>query len=96
VKKKIESGRRISRFYAGAMESAGLGEAAHFLRKAKQQIVYAKFALENMEKADALDLTGHRVSAIIESIGEALSELETTEMALVVEAEEKEEEEGGK
>jgi len=75
------------------MESAGLGEAAHFLRKAKQQIVYAQFALENIDQTDALESTKTRIGTLINAIGEAMSEIETTEVALVEEAEQKDMEE---
>jgi hypothetical protein len=86
-------GRKNQRIYAGAMESAGLGEAAHFLRKAKQQIVYAQFALENIDQTDSLESTSQRIGTLIKSIGEAMSEIETAELALIADAERKDMEE---
>lgn len=70
------------------MESAGLGEAAHFLRKAKQQISYAQFALDNIDQTDMLEVTRARIDELTKTIGEAMSEIETAEVALVEKAEE--------
>ncbi len=75
------------------MESAGLGEAAHFLRKAKQQIVYAQFALDNIDQTDMLDVTTARISSLINSIAEAMAEIENAEIDLAAKAEEKDMEE---
>lgn len=75
------------------MEGAGLGEAAFFLNKAKQQISYAQIALENIDQSHALDATVVRLNALIQGIGEAMFEIETSESELVEAAEEHEEKE---
>ena len=83
--------RRIARFCAGAMEHAGLGEAAYFLRKAKSFISHAQVSLEGTDPLGHIKNGNAKIDSIIEQIGEALRELEASERALVLNKEEEDE-----
>ena len=87
MEKKSQKSSRFSRFYAGALESAGLGEAAFFLRKAKQNLSYALYAIENMDPEGNITFGSDRISKIVEDIGVALAELELGEQILIQESE---------
>lgn len=42
-------GRKNLKFSRGVLENAGLGEVAFFLKKAKQEVLYAAMALEHTD-----------------------------------------------
>lgn len=89
-----ESSRRIAVIHKGALEAAGLGEVAYFLRKARQQLDHAKFALENIDfsrSAEMLQNAGSRVDAIEKLMLDMRDDLSKAEQAALVSVEEKEE-----
>ena len=45
----MNKGRKTSNFIKGTLESAGLGEVAYFLGKAKQNVQFAVMALEDTD-----------------------------------------------
>lgn len=45
----MTTGRKNLKFYRGVLENAGLGEVAFFLKKAKQEVLYAALALEHTD-----------------------------------------------
>jgi hypothetical protein len=40
---------KYSTFHRGVLESGSLAEVAHFIKKAKQQLDYARYAIENSD-----------------------------------------------
>jgi len=94
-----ENNRKISNIQRGALESAGLGEVAFFLRNARKQIDHAKFALENIDfsrSCELLESAKTRVAEIERLMVEMRVDLERAEMAALSSAEEAEEEEANK
>lgn len=89
-----EISRRIAVIHKGALEAAGLGEVSYFLRKARQQIDHARFALENIDfsrSAEMLDSTGARVDEIEKLMLDMRDDLSRAEQAALGSVEEKEE-----
>lgn len=87
----MNTSRRNVGLYAGALEHAGLGESAYFLRKAKAYLAHAQTSLEGVDPLGHIKRSNKRIDVIIEQIGEALLEIEASERALVLHAEEQEE-----
>ena len=71
----MKTGRNNSIFMKGALESAGLGEIAYFLNKAKQNVQFAVMALEETD----FDLARRTLAdgeARLDSIRKAVSEVD--------------------
>lgn len=79
----------------GALESAGLGEIAYFLKKARQQLEHARFTLENIDftrSAEMVASSQSRIDAINNLMIEMRVDLEKAEQAALLQVEEAEEE----
>ena len=87
----MKASSRNSRFYRGALEHAGLGEAAYFLRKAKSFIAHAQTSLENLDPLGRVSESNAKIDAIVKQIGDAMLEIEANERAPVLEQEEADE-----
>lgn len=90
-----ELGRKYLSFHRGVLESAGLGETAHFLKKARQNLEYAKFSLDNTEFADeltAFDSVSSKISELNRLIVETRVELDRAEHVLAISATDRDEE----
>lgn len=89
-----ENSRKVAVIHTGALEAAGLGEVAYFLRKARQQIDHARFALENIDfsrSAKMLEDAGTRVDDIEKLMTDMRNALAWAEQAALDSAAEKEE-----
>ena len=56
--------RKNLNFNRGVLENAGLGEAAFFLKKAKQNILYAAMALEHTDFSSFDELTALQANIV--------------------------------
>lgn len=93
--KTRESSRKFTDIQRGALEAAGLGEVAYFLKKARHQLDFAKFALRNIDfsrSEELIDSAQSRVDDIERIISEMNSDLQNAEQSALLAAEEREEE----
>lgn len=91
--KTTETGRKFTGIYRGSLESAGLGELAYFLKKAKSQIDNARFTLDNTDFSRSLEILKNateKISAIDRLIVDMRNDLEMAEQAALISMEEKE------
>ena len=81
------AGRKNPKFYRGVLENAGLGEVAFFLKKAKQNLLYAVVALENTDFSsfDELSAIQAKIVKLRDFIAELSDDMEQTEQRLVAE-----------
>lgn len=91
-------GRKYPQFTRGVLETSGLGEVSHFLRKAMQQVGHAKFALDHTDFSDsikALSALGPKVDLMSKLISDIYDDLVSveTDLARAAEAREDSEEE---
>jgi hypothetical protein len=87
-----ERSRRISRFRRGDLVSSGLGEAAYYLKKAKQNLSFAIFGLENAdfdEAAEVLKGEDLSVESLTKKIAEMIAAVNRAEGKLIVLAEDR-------
>jgi len=82
---KTETGRKNLKFYRGVLENAGLGEVSFFLKKAKQNILYAVMALEHTDLSsfDDMNALQAKVVKLRDFIAELSDDIERTEQSLV-------------
>ena len=66
---------RTSKAFKGVLENAGLGEVAFYLKKAKQQLAYAEYALDNTNFSDALSRS-KKIEVKIQLIRNTILELD--------------------
>jgi hypothetical protein len=69
------SGRKNPFIYKGVLESAGLGEVAYFLEKAKENIRYAAFTLDHTD-FDTAKRSLHASAGRFDDLGRLLAELQ--------------------
>ena len=92
----MNKGRKNISFYKGVLESAGLGEVSYFLKKAKQNLAHASFALENTDFSSVIEdmaSLSDRIDGLKESMNVINLDIEKVELGLVnrvVSAEEEE------
>lgn len=81
------TGRKNPNFYRGVLENAGLGEVAFFLKKAKQNILYAEMALEHTDFSSFDELTAIQANVVrIRELIAAVSDgMEKAEGGLIAE-----------
>lgn len=80
----------------GALEAAGLGEVSYFLKKARQQLEHAKYALDEIDfsrSAELLSDAQSRIDAMDRMMVEIRVDLEKAEQAALLTVEEKEDSE---
>ncbi len=83
---RTDYGSKVSRFGRGELESVGLAEVAHFLRKAKQNIEHARFALDNTDfsvVSEMLSPAQNKVAEISALIVEMRRCIEVAEVNIV-------------
>jgi len=86
----VAVGRKKPRFNKGVLENAGLSEVAHFLKKAKQQMEYAAFAIEHAdlgEVADKVHMASEKIGLLVEGIEDIQNAIDEAERELLQEAE---------
>ena len=78
-----KTGREKPRFYRGVLENAGLGEAAFFLKKAKQDVLYAATAIEHTDFS-AIEVAGlqGKIDGLRNLIAEVSGDIENAESGL--------------
>jgi hypothetical protein len=86
------TGRKNPKIYRGVLENAGLGEVAFFLKKAKQEILYAVMALEHtdfssFDEFNAIQAKIVKLRGLITEISDDMSRAEKRLMDEVVERE---------
>ena len=89
-------GRKYLSFHRGVLESAGLGEVSYFLKKARQQLENARFALEHTEFSDdvtSIDAVSSKILDLNRNIVEMFVELDRAELQLATSASNREAEE---
>ena len=81
-------GRKNTKFYKGVLESAGLGEVSFFLKKAKQNILYAAMALENTDfsSLDELPAIQAKIVRLRDFVAEIGDDIDQAEQTLVTRA----------
>lgn len=81
----METGRKNSKFHRGVLENAGLGEVAFFLKKAKQNILYAATALEHTDFSsfDEFSALQANVVRLRDLVAEVSDGMEKAELQLV-------------
>lgn len=80
------SGGKNTRFYGGVLESAGLSEVAYFLKKARQDVIYAAVSMQNAELKSVRDeVEGGlmKIESITSSIDELSRQIDALEQAAV-------------
>lgn len=85
-------GRKNLKFYRGVLESAGLGEVAFFLKKAKQDVLYAALALENTDfsafaEFNAIQAKLVKLRDLVAEVGGDINSTERTLASQVIERE---------
>lgn len=88
----MDKGRKNIKFYRGVLESAGLGEVSFFLKKAKQDVLYATMALENTDFSsfDELPALQAKIVNLRDFIANLSESIENAELKLVAETVERE------
>lgn len=91
----MKSSREKTIFHKGVLESAGLGEVAFFLKKAKQNILYAEMTLEHTDFSSTRELVGlhEKANRLRDLIAEMSSDIEAAGNSFVEEIERREFEE---
>ena len=92
----MRPGRKNLKFFRGVLESAGLGEVAFFLKKAQQNISFAKVSLDNTDFSSFSKLPAiqEKIARIRNLIGEVDQDISSTEQSLLVGVAAKEDAEG--
>ena len=83
-------------FQRGVLENAGLGEIAYFLKKAKQNIDFARFSLQNTdfsESAAVFDTVSSRATAMDTLLVEMRDEIDRVSVVILDTAREAEQRE---
>ena len=85
-------GRKNLKIGRGVLENAGLGEVSFFLKKAKQNVLYAAMALEHTDFSsfDELPAIQAKLVKLRDLIAEVSDGIERTEQNLVAEIAERE------
>lgn len=89
-------GSKFSAFRKGTLESSSLAEVAHFIKKAKQQLEYAKYALDNADfeyTNEVLSPVENKISEISHMIVETRRAIEIAAARIVDESNESDERE---
>jgi hypothetical protein len=81
-------GRKNLKFNRGALENAGLGEVAFFLKKAKQEVLYAAMALEHTDFSSFDEVTALQAKLVKlrDLVAEVSGDIEQAGIALAHEA----------
>ena len=77
--------REKTRFYRGVLENAGLGEVAFFLKKAKQNILYAEMALQHTDFSSTRHIAAmqDRIGQMRDLMAALSGDMEKTEAELI-------------
>lgn len=88
----MTTGRKNLKFYRGVLENAGLGEVAFFLKKAKQEVLYAALALEHTDFSSLDEVTAIQAKLVRlrDLVAEVSNDIDTTEQKLASEILERE------
>jgi predicted translin family RNA/ssDNA-binding protein len=66
---------KTSKIYKGVLESAGLGEVAFYLKKVKQNLGYASYALDNTD-FEEISAKSKKIDKKIEALKNTILELD--------------------
>jgi hypothetical protein len=91
------AGSKFALFHRGELESAGLAEVAHFIKKAKQQLDNARYAIENTDfsaTSEMLNPADNKIAEIGRLIIETRRAIEVAEVKIARSVEEIETEAG--
>jgi hypothetical protein len=81
-------GRKNLKIHRGVLENAGLGEVAYFLKKAKQEVLYAAMALEHTDFSSFDEVTALQAKLVKlrDLVAEVSGDIDRTEQAIASEA----------
>lgn len=84
-----QKSRKILKFNRGVLENAGLGEVSFYLKKAKQDILYATIALEHTDLSSFSEFTAIQANIVIlrnliVTVSEGMDQAECSIIAAVV------------
>lgn len=88
----MNQGRKNLKIGRGVLEHAGLGEVAFFLKKARQNILYAEMALEHTDFSSFDELTALqanlvKLKGLIVEVSEGMDQAERNLVTAVAEKE---------
>lgn len=83
----MNGSRKNLKIYRGVLENAGLGEVAFFLKKAKQEVLYAAMALEHTDFSsfDEVSALQAKLVKLRNLVAEVSGDIEMTEHNLASE-----------